>query len=486
MRWSSVAFLGGVCAVLVLLAPALRGPAGTEALVSALPSLGFFASGAVAGLLRPRHPVGQRLLAVGASHLGAVVVAALVAPSLSPGWGALVADGLALLLFLLGFVALLDLLVRYPDGRYAWVGSGWLVRLAAAAAVASVVLTLLGSRRIPSVTEDETGANPAHVSAFEPLAGAPAVLFLAPLAGLVLLLVRYRQAPAVDRAQMHWPLLTGAALAVALVTSGPLEDALGAPVQTAVFVATVAVLPASFLVGLLRHSDEVDRLAAVEASRARLAAVADAERRRLERDLHDGAQQQLLALLARVELARARLVDAAPAVDGELVGIAEGVRRAHHDLRELAHGVRPAVLADEGLVEALRSAVARVPLTVELDIAPEVEGVRYNHEIEAAAYYLVLEGLANVLKHSGAPEVRVRLTACADALEVSVCDDGARGAADDDHDDSAVRRTAAAGWSTGLLGLQDRVAAVGGRLELLTGAGTTLRGVLPGARRVGA
>ena len=149
--------------------------------------------------------------------------------------------------------------------------------------------------------------------------------------------------------------------------------------QTALFVATAAALPASFLIGLLRRTEQAERLAAVEESRARMAEVAVAERRRIERDLHDGAQQQLLALLARVELARARLGRGVPVPTStaSCAGISDAVGEVHRDLRELARGIHPAVLTDCGLGEAVRSALVRLPLKTEVRVAPEVEGRRF-------------------------------------------------------------------------------------------------------------
>jgi signal transduction histidine kinase len=196
------------------------------------------------------------------------------------------------------------------------------------------------------------------------------VVVLAPVIGAGLLLGRYPPASALDRAQMRWPILTAGVVALGLVTSGLAESALGPEVQTALFLTAAAALPASFLIGLLRHTEQADRVAAVEASRARLAEVADAERRRIERDLHDGAQQQLLALLARVELARTKVGDGDEAVDRELRGIGEGIRQVHRDLRELARGIHPAILTDRGLAEAVRSALARLPISAELVVSP--------------------------------------------------------------------------------------------------------------------
>jgi signal transduction histidine kinase len=288
----------------------------------------------------------------------------------------------------------------------------------------------------------------------------------------VLLLARYASAPEQDRVQMRWPIATAALTAAGLLTTGLAEGLLGPGTQTALFVTAAAALPVSFLVGLLRHTEEADRLAAVEASRARLAEVADAERQRIERDLHDGAQQRILALLTRIELARATHAGDDD-LDAELQGIAAELRSVHRELRELARGVYPATLTDHGLAEAVRSALGRLPVPAQLAVTPAVEGRRFPGAVEGAAYFLVLEGLANTMKHAGEAQVRVGLDATDDELRVTVSDSG---------------RGFDRSWDgSGLLGLRDRLAAVGGSLEVDSrpGAGTTLRALLPAVGHAG-
>jgi signal transduction histidine kinase len=455
---------GAACACALLLSPAVA-PSADAVLPGVLP-LSFFAAGAVAQVLRPGHAVGDRLLAVGVLHLAALVGA--VAVALGSGALVLPVAWLSVTLYALGFVALLDLLARYPTGRHAWGWVGTVIRACAGVAVVLAALAMLGSAETPSVLQLDSGPNPLYVPALETLAPAVTGLALLPVAGLVLLLVRYRGAPALDRAQMRWPIVTTAVLVLGLVTAGLAEDVLGPQVQAALFLAAAAALPMSFLIGLLRHTEQAERLAEVEASRARLADVADAERRRIERDLHDGAQQSILALMARVELVRARLGGRGDDVDAELRGIGAELREVHRELRELARGVHPAVLTDHGLAEALRSALTRIPGEAELVVAPELSGVRFPASIEGAAYFTVLEGLANALKHAGPTSAVVTLTARGDLLEVSVRDAGAGFGSED-------------GRGSGLTGLADRLAAVGGRLvvESRPGAGTTLRGLLP-------
>jgi signal transduction histidine kinase len=462
---------GAACGFVALLSPALLPDEGDAVLAAASLPFGFYAAGAIARALRPGHPIPDRLLAVGTLHLVGIAGAVAVALTTGGGWLPAAVGWASAVLFVLGFVAVLDLLARYPTGGYAWPWAAPLVRAAWVVAAVAATLAVLGSPRVVSVLDLPTGPNPAHVPALTSAAGAFTVGLLAPVIGLGLLLARYVRAPELDRAQMRWPILTSAVLVLGLVTTGFAERVLGPEVQAALFVGTAALLPASFLVGLLRRAEQEERLAAVEESRARLAEGAVAEKRRIERDLHDGAQQQLLALLARVELARARLApEAGAAVDRELQEISAAVGDVHRDLRELARGIHPAVLTDCGLGEAVRSALARLPLQTELTVAPDVERRRFTPTVETAAYFLVLEGLSNVLKHAGSTAARVEIAADGEVLTVAVHDPG-RGFA----------VPTAEGSGSGLLGLRDRLSAVGGSLEVCSrpGAGTTLRGVLP-------
>ncbi|GAA3162545.1 sensor histidine kinase [Blastococcus jejuensis] len=464
---------GAACAFAVLLSPAvLPDQAGRVLTAAALP-FGFYAAGATARALRPGHPVADRLLAVGVLHLAGI--AGAVAGARLPGgsWPAATVGWVSAVLFASGFVALLDLLARYPTGQYAWAWVAGPVRVAAVATAIVTTVAVLGSPRIVSVLELPTGPNPAHLAALASASGAFLVALAAPLLGLGLLLARYRGASVLDRGQMRWPIVTTAVLVAGLVSTGLAERVLGPEVQTALFVGAATAVPASFLIGLLRRTEEADRLAAVEESRARIAQVAVSERRRIERDLHDGAQQQLLALLARVELARARLGEGDEAVERELGAIGEAIGSVHRDLRELARGIHPAVLTDCGLVEAVRSALARLPLDTRLDVSPDVERSRFGEPVEAAAYFLVLEGVTNVLKHADTADAHVSITAAGGLLTVTVRDPG-RGFADPREPRG------------GLTGLRDRLAAAGGVLEVTSrpGYGTTLRGVLPVAGHV--
>ena len=197
------------------------------------------------------------------------------------------------------------------------------------------------------------------------------------------------------------------------------------------------------------------QLEETRASRRRIVDAADAERQRIERDLHDGAQQRLVSLAISLRMLGDSLGEDAPKeIREELSAAGTELRGAIEELRELAHGLDPAILRESGLGPAIRSLVERCPTPATLEL--QLDG-RLPRPIEATAYFVVAEALANVTKHALASHVAVRLRVTAGQLVVEVEDDG-RGGAE------------AARWS-GLRGLADRVAAAGGRFDLGSGAG---------------
>ena len=212
-----------------------------------------------------------------------------------------------------------------------------------------------------------------------------------------------------------------------------------------------------------------ERMAELRASRKRIVEAADSERRRLERNIHDGAQQQLVALSVMARLAET-------SVDGDKEGARALVVQAQVDatnalanLQDLARGIYPPLLADQGLAAALEAQARRspVPVTVEAD------GLgRYPQEAEAAIYFCVLEALQNIAKYAVASRAAVRLAGQVgpgSVLEFSVADDG------------AGFDLGSAGYGTGLQGMADRMAALGGDLQVRSqpGHGTTVTGRLP-------
>jgi signal transduction histidine kinase len=200
------------------------------------------------------------------------------------------------------------------------------------------------------------------------------------------------------------------------------------------------------------------------ASRRRIIEAGDAERRRIERNLHDGAQQRLVALSVGLRLAQSKIRES-PEEAGELVAnVSSELTQALRELRELAQGIHPAVLTERGLATALDVLAARTPLPVKLEV--EV-GDRLPAIVEAAAYYVVSEALANVVKHARADAASVRVVRTDGHAVVDVHDDGAGGADPD--------------LGTGLCGLRDRIETLNGRLvvESFSGRGTRIRADLP-------
>jgi PAS domain S-box-containing protein len=201
----------------------------------------------------------------------------------------------------------------------------------------------------------------------------------------------------------------------------------------------------------------------IRASRGRIVAAGDQERRRLERNLHDGAQQRLVSLSLALRLAQVKLDTDPAAVPEILAGASDELALALEELRELARGIHPAVLTDRGLDAALEGLAARTPIAVEV----EPVGRRLPEPIEAAAYYVVSEAVTNVVKHASATSVKVAVEAVNGHVAIEVADDGIGGA------------DAASG--SGLRGLADRLDALEGRLtvESEPGSGTRVLAEIP-------
>ena len=203
------------------------------------------------------------------------------------------------------------------------------------------------------------------------------------------------------------------------------------------------------------------QLAEVHASRARIVEAGDAERRRLERDLHDGAQQRLLGIRLALQLARGRLGDER-AVEELLAEADTEVVGALEELRTLARGIHPPILTDEGLGPALAALARRAPVPVELDVPAE----RLPERVEATAYFVASEALANVAKHAHASQATIAVNRTNGRVSVEVADDGVGGADAD---------------GAGLRGLRDRVEALDGRLDVESpvAGGTRVTAAIP-------
>jgi signal transduction histidine kinase len=198
------------------------------------------------------------------------------------------------------------------------------------------------------------------------------------------------------------------------------------------------------------------------ASRARIVAAADEERRRVVRDLHDGAQQRLVHTVVTLKLAQQAL-QASDEAAASLVGEAlEHAKQGNTELRELAHGILPSALTHGGLRAAIAAVLSRLDLPVQLEIPAE----RFPPEIEASAYFIVAEALTNVVKHAHAEHAEVRASVENGRLRVEIRDDGIGGAGP---------------GGNGLVGIVDRVTALGGQLDIDSppGGGTHLAATLP-------
>jgi PAS domain S-box-containing protein len=210
-----------------------------------------------------------------------------------------------------------------------------------------------------------------------------------------------------------------------------------------------------------RHTAEAE----LRASRARIVEAADASRRQIERDLHDGAQQRLVELALDLRMARSKL-PAAPQEAAELLDEAvDSLQAATRELRELARGIHPAVLTEGGLRPALSALLNRSSVPSSLAAVPDL---RYPASIEAAAYFAVAEALTNASRHAQASRVTVSVVERSGSLVVEIADDGVGGAQVNPQ-------------GTGLRGLSDRIVAVGGALELRSapGEGTTVTAEIP-------
>jgi signal transduction histidine kinase len=265
----------------------------------------------------------------------------------------------------------------------------------------------------------------------------------------------------------------GATLSVAMVSAltvwntthylGPfVYDSITRSVLTTQLFIAIAALSTLMLQAVVAERE--DLVEQVEISRARLVETSDRERRRLERNLHDGAQQRLVALAARLHGASEQVQVAPDQISELLVAAEDEVLTATDELRELASGIHPAVLTDLGLGPAIRAIVSRATVPI---VVRDVPFGRLDPTVEATAYYVVSEAVANAQKYARAAAVSISAAVSGDTLRVEVADDGVGGAAE---------RTGA-----GLQSLRDRVEAIGGTFRVVspTGRGTSITAALP-------
>ena len=381
------------------------------------------------------------------------------------------------------YAILIHLLVSFPDGRL----KGRFQHLVVAAGyLATTVLQLAWALFVDPVKQNGCEGcpdNPILISGHEGLADAISafqvlIASFAIVGAGVIVYRRWRHSSAAQRRVLTPVVLTGAfafTLLLARLLLGEIGVADG--VEDATFIAAVIVftfLPFAFLLGLLRSrigkAEEISTalsaenaqlnaeleatIAELRASRHRIVEAGYAERRRVERDLHDGAQQRLMALTMTLRLAREKL-DGDPAGGAELLDEAMAeLAAATAELRELARGIHPVVLSDRGLAAALGGLAERSPLPVEIVATPSE---RLPAPVESAAYFVVAEALTNVARYAEAEGASVRVERQNGFVEVEIRDDGVGGADP--------------GGGTGLRGLEDRVAALEGSFLVSSPAG---------------
>jgi signal transduction histidine kinase len=265
----------------------------------------------------------------------------------------------------------------------------------------------------------------------------------------------------------------GALFTVQLVSGGistTMKSVLPLTIAVVVLAAAYSVrVSVELAARLTQVQDQAGELAA---SRTRIVHAQDTERRRIEHHLHDGIQQELVALLAKLRLARNKLPSDTHQTSAVLTEAQDDVYRVIDQLRELAHGIHPAELTDQGLVAAVRSRARRAPISVNVLADAQVDTSRLAVDIEESAFYLISEALTNVLKHARASQVTIRLAMADGSLLIEVTDDGI-----------GIPRACREG--SGLTGLRDRVAAANGTFEVSnTNGGTTVRAQLPAREAV--
>lgn len=477
-----LAFAVGLGSLALILGSDHVSPRGLAAGLTLVAGWGFVGTGLFAWDRRPANRTGPLMTAIGFTWFFRALEASSNSAVFTIG-----ALGLTL-----PYAILVHLLVTFPSGRLqSRVQRG----LAGVAYFVTVVMQAAwvlfadpareGCEGCPENAVMIAGDGSAG-EAISAAQGMVAIPLIAATVGVVYL--RWRRSSPGERRALT-PVLATGGLAFLFLLAQLTVSQVGAPDDLALvaFVASIAVfacLPFAFLVGLLRsrigRDEEIrsaltaenaqltaELRASVEelrASRARIVEAGYAERRRVERDLHDGAQQRLVALTMNLRLARNKL-DSDPRATAELLdeGLEE-LAAATSELRELARGIHPAVLSDRGLEAAIGGLAERSPVPVEILETPDE---RLPESIESASYFVIAEALTNVARYANAESATVRVAQTNGMVEVEVRDDGVGGA-----DPEA---------GSGLRGLADRVAALEGRFEVSgeAGRGTTVRARIP-------
>jgi signal transduction histidine kinase len=257
------------------------------------------------------------------------------------------------------------------------------------------------------------------------------------------------------RSAVGAPVIVGGRVWGALVIGSSLPEPM--PTETEARIGDFADLVATAI-------SNAETRAELTASRARIVTAGDQVRRRVERDLHDGAQQRIVSLGLELRAVEASVPEEQQQLRDQLSHIVDGLSGVSLELQEISRGIHPAILSKGGLGPAIKTLARRSTVPVELDL---IVDRRLPESIEVAAYYVVAEALTNVAKHAHASEVSVSAVAVDDELHLTISDDGTGGAV--------------TGAGSGLIGLKDRVAALAGRLDVFSpaGRGTTLKAVIP-------
>ena len=418
----------------------------------------FVGTGLYATHRRPGSRVGVLMVALGFAWCVAAIALANSAFAFSLG---LVAGGLWVGVFL-------HLLVSFPTGRLV-PGTDRRIVLAGYGLFTLGAIPPLLFSGPQELACDDCPENLWLIEADAGLAGALTAVQTTLDAALVLVVIarlwrRWRRADRVDRVPLT-PVYACGLVAFLVAAAGPAADT---PAFWWVAFGVTALLPIAFLGGLLQShvarldAELVTRLQELRASRVRLVNAGDAERRRLERDLHDGAQSRLVSvnlLLGRLKLKVEGDADATAMLDLAQSELRTGLA----ELRELARGIHPAVLTAHGLEPAIKSLASRSPVPVEVEADP----VDLPPPVEIAAYFVVSEALTNVAKYAQASAATVTVRQADGVVRLEIADDGVGGA-----DPSR---------GSGLSGLGDRVAALDGTITVDSpaGAGTTVRVEIP-------
>jgi signal transduction histidine kinase len=476
------AFALGIGSVFLILTSDHASPRGLQLALVLVPAWGFISTGLYAWDQRPGSNIGPLMTAVGFTWFFQALAASNEQIPFTIGS----------ILSTLPYAVLIQLLLSFPSGRLE-------TRLQRGIVGLSYFVTTVMQVAWGLLTNPEQDGchgcpeNPilieGHQALSEAINAAQSLLaILAIVATVVLVIRRWRRSAPRERRALSPLILTGAVAFLILLAQLAINQAgVSDTAENVAFtsaIAAFALMPFAFLIGLLRsrlgRGEEIRtaltaenaqltaeleaKVAELRASRTRIVEAGYAERRRVERDLHDGAQQHLVALTMSLRLVRSKM-ESDPGAAAELLDEAMAeLDEATTELRELARGIHPAVLSDRGLEAALSSLADRSPVPVEI---VETPSDRLPGPVESATYFVIAEALTNVARYAGAEAATVRVARENGAIEVEVRDDGVGGADPAD--------------GTGLRGLEDRVAALEGRLQVTSprGEGTTVVARIP-------